>query len=488
MARILIRAHKDPFRVAGPEETIREDLIGNNTGNLVFSQAVHRLLSVKGTKIRTSPLRAADRLQAGRDRRGRIDHLVLPLANAFRPGYAGRLDRLSDLMEQAGVPVTVLGVGAQATLSGRQARKDVTGKAVQRFVRTALRHGNGPIGVRGDFTRRYLADLGFGDDDVRVIGCPSMFMYGPELKINKGSTELDHGAPIAFNVSPYLPAIGPISRALAERYPRLVYMAQNQNTLELLLTGRYPAKPTSPTLTSGGPVSLDHPLIRQDRVRFFLDPITWIDHLTGYDFSFGTRIHGNITALLAGTPALVLAHDSRTLELADYHHIPHRTLSDTDTADTVDPAELYATADYQPLNAGHAERWETFRGFLADHGLRTIYDDGEDRGAGFDNALASVHFPPPVHTPLRSTPEELYAMRRELTELRMRVAELESGRIQNSRVARNPDSIFHRSAAEQVAATASPESVRLTVRRIADRTLRGSRKRVRRLARRVTQR
>jgi hypothetical protein len=393
-------------------------------------------------------------------------------------------------MEQAGVPVTVLGVGAQATLSGRQARRDETGRAVQRFVRTALRHGNGPVGVRGQFTRQYLADLGFGESDVQVIGCPSMFMYGPELTVQKNTPGLSADAPIALNISPYVAAMGPISRQLAERYPRLVYMAQNQNTLELLLTGRYPAKATSATLTSGGPVTLDHPLIRQDRVRFFLDPITWIDHLTGYDFSFGTRIHGNITALLAGTPALVLAHDSRTLELAEYHGIPHRTISE-DT-DSIDPAELYAGADYTELNSGHAGRWNSFRQFLDQHGLRTVYDAGEDRGAQFDTALAAVHFPPPVHTPINSSPEELYRMRRELTELRMRIAELESGQVRNSRVARNPDSFFHRTAGSSSpsknSAKAATASVGRPVRKRIGRTVRRSRKRLVRLARRVGRR
>ena len=89
-----------------------------------------------------------------------------------------------------------------------------------------------------------------------------------------------------------------------------------------MLYGSYPkGKRMNAVAAKGAPITLDHPLIRSDRVRFFLDPKTWFDHLAQYDFSFGTRIHGNIAALLAGTPALLLAHDSRTLELAEYHEI-----------------------------------------------------------------------------------------------------------------------------------------------------------------------
>ena len=103
-------------------------------------------------------------------------------------------------------------------------------------------------------------------------------------------------------------------------------MGQNMQTLALMLDGKLPGQNTPGWPSTGVPVSSKHPLIRENRVRFFLDPKTWFDHLAQYDFSFGTRIHGNIAALLAGTPAVLLAHDSRTLELADYHQIPHRVI------------------------------------------------------------------------------------------------------------------------------------------------------------------
>ena len=54
----------------------------------------------------------------------------------------------------------------------------------------------------------------------------------------------------------------------------------------------------------------------------FLDPWTWMDYLAGFDFAFGTRIHGTITALVSGTPGYLFAHDSRTLELARYFDDP----------------------------------------------------------------------------------------------------------------------------------------------------------------------
>jgi hypothetical protein len=143
------------------------------------------------------------------------------------------------------------------------------------------------------------------------------------------------------------------------------------------------------------PNHVGHPLFRENRMRLFLDPKPWFDHLATRDFSFGSRIHGNIAALLAGTPAYVLAHDSRTLELVRYFEIPHRLLRDVD-GDT-DAADLYAEADYTAMREGHAARWGVFAGFLEHNGLRHIGIDGEP-SPSFDERQAITLFPPAVDT------------------------------------------------------------------------------------------
>jgi hypothetical protein len=410
MPQILIRAHKNPFTVADADTTYRQNLIGNNTGNLVFSQAVYRLLSVAGATVETSGLARSH----PRVINSRFDHVVIPLANAFRSSYIETLDALSNLIEQLTIPVTVLGVGSQASLKGVYKGADTVDPATTRFVRAVLNHSPS-IGVRGEHTRDYLKSLGFGDEHVKVIGCPSMFMYGPNLKVEKKVESLRYDSPIAFNVSPYVPEMGPLSLYAADHFPNLVYMAQNIQTLELMLYGSYPkGKRMNAMAASGAPITLDHPLIRSDRVRFFLDPKTWFEHLAQYDFSFGTRIHGNIAALLAGTPALLLAHDSRTLELAEYHEIPHRTISSIE--DDADALSLYAECDWNRLNKAHPDRWDAFASFLGEHRLTNVYDEGQDPSE-FDNRLAATDFPPPVRTLMGFSPEELYEMRRTVTNL-----------------------------------------------------------------------
>jgi len=410
MPQILIRAHKSPFTAADADTTYRQNLIGNNTGNLVFSQAVYRLLSTSDNGLETSGLARSH----PRVINSRFDHVVIPLANAFRSTYLETLDALSNLIEQLTIPVTVLGVGSQASLKGSYKGADRVKPATTRFVRAVLNRSPS-IGVRGEQTRDYLKSLGFGDEHIKVIGCPSMFMYGPDLHVEKKVDSLTFGSPIAFNVSPYVPQMGPISLYAAEHFPRLVYMGQNLQTLELMLYGSYTkGKKMSAMAAAGAPITLDHPLIRSDRVRFFLDPKTWFEHLSQYDFSFGTRIHGNIAALLAGTPALLLAHDSRTLELAEYHEIPHRTITSIEA--DADAISLYAESDWHALNKAHPDRWDVFAAFLEEHRLTHIYEEGRHSSA-FDDRLAATEFPPPVRTLMGFSPEELYEMRRTVTDL-----------------------------------------------------------------------
>ena len=141
------------------------------------------------------------------------------------------------------------------------------------------------------------------------------------------------------------------------------------------------------------PVHLSHPLLRDDKTKFFVDPWPWLDYMRETDFVFGTRIHGNITALLAGTPGYVFAHDTRTLELARYFQIPHREMADIPL--DIDAAELYAEADYGPTMAGHAARYRTFIDYVEGHGLKHVFQPGEDPAA-FDAKVAAVDFPPPV--------------------------------------------------------------------------------------------
>lgn len=386
MKRILLRARRDPFRVVDAEATIRHNLIGNNVGNLVFSMAAWKTLSSTGAEL------AADDFAAGPGDADRInaeyDAYVIPLANAFRKSFEPQLIRMTRLIERLTIPVVILGVGAQSNVAYDLEPLRPIERSARAFASAVLERSP-TIGVRGEFTETYLRSLGFRD--VEVIGCPSMFFHGDRLDVTRKVPAIGPEARLAVNISPYVRAMAPIVEAHRRRYANLVYVAQDLETLALLVRGdRHPVADER----NRNPVYRSHPLLREDRVRFFLDPLPWMRFLAGCDLSFGTRIHGNITSLLAGTPAFVFAHDSRTLELARYFDIPYALMS-TLTPDT-DIAALYAAADYGPMVEGHRARYETYVAYLARNGLAEgLFDP--DRSAAFDARLAAVDFPPAVH-------------------------------------------------------------------------------------------
>lgn len=124
-------------------------------------------------------------------------------------------------------------------------------------------------------------------------------------------------------------------------------------------------------------------------------------------FSFGPRIHGNIAAILAGTPGVVLAHDGRTLELSKYHEIPTVDLNQQECPRTVD--ELYELTDFAGFNRGHAERFDVLSDFIHENGFTHIYDEGQEGArSAYEQKLAATAFPHPQKTLwLDSSPEEV---------------------------------------------------------------------------------
>jgi Polysaccharide pyruvyl transferase len=372
-----------------PEATLSGNKIANNSGNLIFYAAAHKILATRGTIV------TADGLHTEPDKAAHIneryDAYVFPLANAFRPSYQRKLARTTELIKQLDIPVTVLGVGAQSDPGGYgTTRLASIAESVRAFV-SAVLDRSPSIGVRGEFTYDYLRGLGFRD--VEVIGCPSMFFHGDRMAIEKRTPTLAPDAALSINVTPYVRQMGDIVMSHHARYPNLRYIAQDLNTLELLLWGAKtgvvrPAADKMPFHTS-------HPLFVENKIRFFVDAWPWLQTLRTADFAFGTRIHGNIAALLAGTPSYLLAHDSRTLELARYFEIPHRLIADM-KPDT-DAAELFAEADYTALNRGHAARFATFVDFLSRHGLSHVFAEGEDP-TRFDRRLAETAYPPAVES------------------------------------------------------------------------------------------
>ncbi|MFF3638556.1 polysaccharide pyruvyl transferase family protein [Streptomyces sp. NPDC002250] len=391
MKRILMQAGNDPFNVPTIESTLVRNSIRGNVGNLMYTNSAYRHMSVPGAEIRVDTTHFAELTVADADRiNDGCDVFVLPMANAFKSKFVPHLHILANLIGRLKVPVVVFGVGAQAKLDYDTAFLKPVDEAVKRFVGAVLDR-SASIGVRGEFTQRYLGELGFRDVD--VIGCPSVYFRGPGFRMgHPGGQELPEGARIALSTALRLAnaeLASAVNESVLEQHPGLTYFAQEGRDLQTLYWGdtAVAARQSAPM-----PDLSSHPLIRTADVCVPLEPHSWMDALTRYDFALGTRIHGNIAALVAGTPAFVLAHDSRTLELSRYHHIPHRVITELDA--DVDVAGLYAETDYTAFDAHYAEGFQRLLDFMTRNGLRNAYEHG-DGGEEYDRKVRAADFPQP---------------------------------------------------------------------------------------------
>lgn len=391
MKRILLRAAKHPFEPVSAAATIKRNTFANNVGNLLFSNAVFKHLSVEGTALEVNAPHLNGDKADPEVINERYDAFVLPMANAFRPSFMPHLETLTRLIERLDIPVVVVGVGAQTDVQFGLDGMSALDRKVARFAAAVLDR-SASIGVRGEFTADYLRRLGF--DDVEVIGCPSLFTHGPGFCLTEPKSSLPRDARLALSYTPWASDDDSIAADLLARTLRdfedVVYYPQDMRDLSLLFWGDTAG--LNPE-ASPSPVDSTHPLLASDRTRFPLEPTAWRGALAQRDFAFGTRLHGNVAAHLAGTPAMILAHDSRTLELARYFDLPHVMLHDLDPG--VGPAELYGQLDVTKFNSGYEERFERYRTFLSANGLQNCFDHG-DGGRAFEEQMASAEFPEPV--------------------------------------------------------------------------------------------
>ncbi|WEK13794.1 MAG: polysaccharide pyruvyl transferase family protein [Candidatus Microbacterium phytovorans] len=396
--RVLVRAGKDPLVPMSAARSLairRDGVFGTNAGNMLFYSAAWRALLTDGTELfadgyateQRSARQEAERLNREYDR------LVIPLANAFRKSFLPRLDRLTDVIRLLDIPVSVIGVGAQFPLGADVADAPAELRdAVRSFV-SAVLDRSPSIGVRGGFTRDFLVALGFDDRTIDVIGCPSLYGFGGD-GVLAPRRELTPDARLAVTYSPYLRDAGTFVRTVTTAYRDSYVVPQTVEALALLLWG----DPTPYAAKRDLPETASHELYRTDRMRFFVDATTWIDTLRDRDLVVGTRIHGTIAGLLAGVPAILIAHDTRTRELAEFHSIPYARKSAMKSANV---RRLYERADFEAFTASHGRNLATFRAFLDRHGLAHTIGEAHPR---FDRELARVDLAPPVQPPGARTP------------------------------------------------------------------------------------
>lgn len=362
--------------------------IGGNVGNLVYAYSVFRTLMTEGTTITPDYYRInpADAEQINTN----YDMYIIPLADAFREDFVPSLRKYTQLIKKLTIPVVVIGVGLRAPFEPKLNEGFPFDEDVKAFVSAVLERSN-MIGVRGEITAKYLSRLGFREGiDHTMIGCPSMYAFGRELKIRE--TNITTESMVTVNSSRLSPkhVLDFITRSMKE-FPNHYFIPQWRK--EMILT--YAGAPALAKPADNYPVSMEDPAYQNDRVRFFLNVPTWLDFLRKADLSFGARLHGNIAATIAGS--LLLPKDARMRELAEYHQLTH--VMANEITDQTKLSELIETLDFHQPEKRQAQNFDHFISFLNQNELDHIYKEKAiPDTVPFDEKLSKTKLLPPVTT------------------------------------------------------------------------------------------
>ncbi|MBC2048176.1 polysaccharide pyruvyl transferase family protein [Listeria booriae] len=385
MKRVLIRSGMRPTDIYTAEDIYLKDRTGFNNGNLAYQYSIYRTLWNEDVEIDADGLSSNPNLAESINEN--YDLYVVPLADAFRDDFRQTLRNYTELIRRLKIPVIVTGVGLRANYEPQLEEGFSFDEDVTNFVKAVLEK-SAQIGVRGQITADYLKKLGFNEDvDYRVIGCPSLYTFGRELKIR--DLQLTEQSSIAINASPTSSDIAiQFLNNMIETHKDYHFIPQHLDEFHLMFAG-------GPDISSdiqGYPTSIHHKYYQEGRVKYFTSMPSWYDFAKNTDFSIGSRLHGNVIPTIVGTPNISFVQDARMRELASYHALTHVTIDELENISDVN--ELLSQVDLKSAEKVQARNFDNYIDFLDTNGLEHIYKEDKNRkSAPLDSLVQAIDFP-----------------------------------------------------------------------------------------------
>ncbi len=389
MTRIYIRAGMSPLKPVSVGDAVQHDLFGLNTGNLVFQYSTFRTLMREDTEFDARWPKQVFAEPGGVERLNETcDFAVFPMADAFRSDY--NLRALADMIRGLKIPCVVIGCGLK-TKSPENIKKGFPFDDDVRAFMDAVLDKSALVGLRGEYTADYLQRLGYVPErHFTVIGCPSMFLNGPVMPEPR-VRPIDENTRLSINTRmTQNPALSAMIRSAEARFPDYHLVLQVRSELAMIAYG-------VPNLVKGAerdttgfyPNFSWHRDVRNGRAIGFTEARTWFDYMKNVDYCFGSRIHGNITAVINGVPSYVFTTDTRMEELCRWSNINY--MHANDVTDGMDIRDILEKTDFASVCRGHRQRFDHYVDFLDKNGLPHIFQNGESpERAPLDAALEKL--------------------------------------------------------------------------------------------------
>lgn len=291
------------------------------------------------------------------------DFIILSLANVFCTEYLDGLRRYADIFEKVNIPVFVIACGVQAdSYDELDNIVKLIGEDSKRFIR-AIYNTGGEFALRGYFTKMFFDKLGF--NSAVVTGCPSLFQFGPDFMIDHKKVDHNILSPV-FNghIKPYT--------KLMKEYPKSFFMDQDEFFYPLYQPNYLNDIDLKFKLNFINRYGIDTAsMLAKSRICMIADTNEWWNYLKDQEFnySFGSRIHGTIMAILSGIPSTIVACDSRTREMAEYFDIPMLISDEKHFFSKQELWDAYAKMDYSKFNAEFKKRFDIYEQFFVNHGI-----------------------------------------------------------------------------------------------------------------------
>ena len=372
----------------------------DNSGNMIHAAAARRMVS----KFVECGLRGEWNDADIERLRAEHSHLVFVTANLIRLGVSADdpsikqliagLVTLTKNIERAGMPVVVFGLGSQAARYGPY--EFTVAPELVRLLNVLSDHSH-KIAVRGAFTAEACTKLGI--KNVEVIGCQSMFWHrSPQFSWPLSEPILDKPDGVVFNFTDAPSEANLINQAMARGHD----VIGQQNDAEEFVKANEAGASLPETIKYNWGIAFAFEKGLMDRTNYeqwvtkhfyqFRRPEPWLEHMRRYRYSYGTRLHGNIAAVLAGVRATWIVHDMRLKEVCDHFCLP--TIEFEEVRAGVTLQALLDRADYSQCIRVYPDRYRALYDYVEaaglPHSLPNPVDSSGAQVTGVDGAREAV--------------------------------------------------------------------------------------------------
>lgn len=328
------------------------DGINTNTGNKVWMQGLISEISCDNNTISFY-----DKKENWEYINSNYDLIIFSTANLICKEYKSSIKRIAREFKNCKIPIYVISIGAQA--EGYEDIKNVcsdVGDEIKELI-DAIYMTKGEFALRGWFTKEIFDKIAF--NTAVVTGCPSLYQNGRDLFIHNCDVNMND-INLALNGDwkyIYMYMTEKLSSYYVDQdiwYKEIFcssFWQRDEKQVIKDIVRRYGIKQTN--------------LFLNDRIKQFYDVAEWKAFFDDkkIDFSFGSRIHGNIMSILSGVPALVIAKDTRTKEMAEFFEIPFISIEEINKP----LSYLLNKADYSMFNKNFKIKYDNYREFLVSH-------------------------------------------------------------------------------------------------------------------------